>query len=309
MDVGTDFEVVGRTHDPDNSDHALMTAVSGDYATVLETPVLSGRMITDDDGPDAPYVSVINDALARSYFSGTNPIGHQIEFGGSRGMTKPYTIVGVIGDEVHSRTSEVPRPFLMLPYRQVPAESLYYPILIRTFMNFVVRTRSDIALAPQVRAAFKEIAPDYALDDFQTMQEAVDKSSSNQRVGLYLITAFAIMAILMVVTGLYGVLSQITGYRKREFGIRLALGATPSGIRWLVLRQALLFVCVGLAGGLAVTLFCGNLIRSFLYGVTPFDMTTIAAVCLLLLVVGGATALTPASRGAAVDPMTTLRSE
>ena len=309
MDVGTDFQIVGRAKDPEHGMQALMTGVSGNYAHVFGTAVLRGRMINDDDAGTAPYVIVINDALARAYFPGTNPIGKQIDFTGDRGMPKPYTIVGVIADQVHSSLSEQTRPLLMLPFQQIPPASLYYPILVGTAMNFVVKTPSSMLLAPLVRSAFKEVAPDYALDSFRAMQEVVNENSSNQRIGLYLVGAFAGLAVLLVVAGLYGVLSQITGYRHHEFGIRLALGATPSEIRWLVLRQALTFVSAGLAGGMAVVFGAGGVIRSFLYNVSPFDVTTMIAVGVLLLVIGCATAAMPAGRSAAIDPMRTLRGE
>src|SRR5262249_16941890 len=128
-------------------------------------------------------------------------------------------------------------------------------------------------------------------------------------LGLYLTGAFAGMAILMVIAGLYGVLSQLTGYRRREFGIRLALGAAPIAILWMVLGQALVFVATGLAAGLTLALFAGKFIKSFLFGVQPLDVVTISCVVLVLLCVGCAAALVPAQRAAATDPMNALREE
>jgi putative ABC transport system permease protein len=276
----------------------------------MSTPVLRGRMISDTDGAEAPYVIAINDALARQYFAGTDPIGQQLDLGSKdTGMLKPYTIVGVIADQVDDSLSTRPRPLLLIPYRQVPTTSLFYQALIKTVVNFVVKTRSDIALAPTVRALFKQTAPDYALDNFRTMQEAVDQNSFGHRLGFYLTGAFAGMAVLMVVAGLYGVLSQLTGYRRREFGIRLALGAAPAGILWMVLRQSLLFVAAGLTVGLVLALFAGSLIKGFLFGVQPTDLATLSGVILILLCVGCAAALVPAQRAAATDPMNTLREE
>jgi putative ABC transport system permease protein len=222
---------------------------------------------------------------------------------------KPYTIIGIIADQVDESLSQEPRPLLLIPYRQIPTTSLFYQALIKTVVNFVVKTRSDVALAPTVRAVFKETAPDYALDNFRTMQEAVDQSSFSHRLGFYLTGAFAGMAVLMVIAGLYGVLSQLTGYRRREFGIRLALGAAPAGILWMVLRQSLFFVAAGLTVGLIFSLSAGSLIKAFLFGVQPTDITTVSSVILILLCVGCAAALVPARRAAATDPMDTLREE
>jgi putative ABC transport system permease protein len=310
IDMHTSFDIVGQPKNPGENRSARITALSGDYARAMRTPVIRGRMINDDDTENSPYVIAINETLARKYFAGKDPLGIQLDLGGKdTGMLKPYTIVGVIGDEVDTSTSQPPQPFLMIPYRQVPTTSLYYQALIKTIVNFVVKTRGDVAVASAMRSVFHDLAPDYALDDFQTMQEAVDHSNFSSRMGLYLTGAFAGMAVLMVVAGLYGVLAQLVSYRRREFGIRLALGATPGGILALVLRQGLVFVGAGLAIGIIAAVFAGSLVTSFLYQVKPADAWTYSAVVLLLLIVGSVAGLIPARRAATVDPMTTLREE
>ena len=309
IDMHTSFDIVGQPKDPGEDKNARITAVSGGYARVMRTPVIRGRMISDDDTENSPYVIAINDALARKYFP-EDPLGMQLDLGGKdTGMIQPYTIVGIIGDQVDSSAFEPPQPFLMIPYRQVPSTSLFYQALIKTIVNFVVKTRGEVAVAPVMRSVFHELAPDYALDNFQTMQEAVDKSNLSSRMGLYLIGAFAGMAVLMVIAGLYGVLAQLVSYRRREFGIRLALGATPGGIVGMVLRQGLMFVGAGLAIGIVAAVFTGNLVKSFLYQVKPADAWTYSGVVLLLLLVGSVAALIPARRAAAVEPMTALREE
>jgi len=306
------FDIVGqpKAKDTGRDQAARISAVSGGYAKLMRTPVIAGRMITDDDTENSPYVIVINEALARKYFSGRDPLGTQLELGGKdTGMLKPFTIVGILGDQVDASTSQPAQPFLFIPYRQVPTTSLYYQVLIKTIVNFVVKTRGEMAVAPAMRSVFHELAPDYALDNFQTMQESVDHSNFSSRMGLYLTGAFAGLAVLMVIAGLYGVLAQLVSYRRREFGIRLALGATPGGILGLVLRQGLVFVGAGLAVGIVAAVFAGNLVKSFLYQVTPADTWTYSGVILLLLLVGSAAALIPARRAAALEPMTALRDE
>jgi ABC-type antimicrobial peptide transport system permease subunit len=222
-------------------------------------------------------------------------------------MLKPYTIVGIIGDQVDTAVSAPPRPLLMLPYRQIPSTSLYYPALIKTVVSFVVKTRSDVAIAPIVRDVFRQLAPGYALDNFHTMQESVDQSSFSQRLGLYLTGAFAGLAVLMVVVGLYGVVSQLTGHRRREFGIRLALGATSVAILRMVLGQALRFIAAGVAAGLTLAFAAGRFLQPFLYGVPSTDAVTIAAVILLLLLASTIAALMPARRASATQPVDALR--
>jgi putative ABC transport system permease protein len=310
IDMHTSFDIVGQPRDSGKDRGARITAVSGGYARLMRTPVIRGRMISDDDTENSPYVIAINEVLARKYFLGKDALGMQLDLGGKRtGMVQPYTIVGIIGDQVDTSTSQPPQPFLMVPYRQVPSTSLFYQALIKTIVNFVVKTRGEVAVAPAMRSVFHELAPDYALDNFQTMQQAVDQSNFSSRLGLYLTGAFAGMAVLMVIAGLYGVLAQLVSYRRREFGIRLALGATPGGILGMVLRQALVFVGGGLAIGIVAAVFAGNLVKSFLYQVKPADAWTYSGVVLLLLLVGSVAALIPARRAAGVEPMIALREE
>jgi predicted permease len=309
VDMHTSFEVVGQAKNPKNS-HVRVTAVSGGYARLMHTPVIRGRMITDDDTESSPPVVAINESLARNSFPDQDPVGMRIDLGGKdTGMTQPYTIVGVIGDQVDSSPAQPAQPCLMIPYRQVPTTSLYYQALVQTIVTFVVKTRGEIAMAPAMRAVFRELAPDYASDNFQTLQQAVDQSNFSSRIGLYLIGAFAGMAVLMVIVGLYGVLAQLVSFRRREFGIRLALGATPGGILRLVLRQGLVFVGIGLFVGILAAVLTGNLLSSFLYLVKPADAWTYVSVILVLFVVGSLAALIPARRAASVEPMTALREE
>jgi putative ABC transport system permease protein len=310
FDLRSSFRVVGWPRDKGHQFEARLTAVSGGYDRLMGTPVRHGRMIGEEDGAGAPYVAAVNETLAHKYFAGRNPIGLQIDLGGKdTGMLKPYTIVGVIGDQVDTSTAQPPEPFLMLPYQQIPTTSLFYPALLNTVVSFVVKTRGDIAVAPQMRTLFRRTAPEFALDNFRTMQEAVDQSNFSARLGLYLIGAFAGLAVLMVIAGLYGVLAQVVTHRRREIGVRLALGATRPNILWMFLRQGSVIVGLGLLAGVALALSTGRLVKSFLYGVTPLDPMTYAFVVSALFVVGLVAALVPAWRAASVDPMNTLRDQ
>jgi putative ABC transport system permease protein len=312
FDLGTSFDIVGQPHDRQHEKHARITAVSGDYARLMGTPVIRGRMITDEDTANLPLVIAINETLAKEYFGSDDPIGRQIDLNGPNkdsGMVKPYTIVGVLADQVDKSVSQPPQPLLMVPYEQIPTTSLFYQALIKTVVNFVVKTKTNIAVASAVRSVFKDVAPGYALDNFQTMQESVDKSNFSERLGLYLTGAFAGLAVLMVIAGLYGVLGQLVSYRRREFGIRMALGATQGGILRMVLRQGLFFVAAGLVVGILLALLGGNLVRSFLYGVTPADALTYAGVAIVLAFIGLLATLAPARRASSVEPMIALREE
>jgi putative ABC transport system permease protein len=310
LDLGSSFDVLGRPKDPGNTPQARVTAVSGDYALVMGTPVVRGRMITEDDTLSAPFVVVVNETLVHKYFPNEDPIGKQIDLGGKdTGMIRPYTIVGVLADQVDHGAAKPVAPFVMVPYQQVPTTSLFYPALLKTVVYFVVKTRTNIDVPAAMHAVFSQMAPGYALDNFQTLREVRDQNNFSSRLGLYLIGAFAAMAVLMVIAGLYGVLARIVSYRRREIGVRLALGATRQNILKMVLLQGTMLVVGGILTGLLVALFTGKLVNGFLFGVKSLDVWTYMAVICVLILVGGLAAFIPARRAAAVEPIQALREE
>jgi predicted permease len=310
MDIGSSFSIAGQPVSPGSKPLARVSAVSGDYAGTMGTPAVRGRMITDDDVSAAPFVAVVNQALAKKYFAGKDPLGQQIDLGGKdTGMIRPYTIVGVLGDQVDRSVGSEVQPFILLPQQQVPTTSLFYQALLKTVVSFVVKTRGDIPVAAEMRSVFRQIAPGYALDNFQTMQEAIGKNTFSQRLGLYLVGSFAGLAVAMAIAGLYGVLSQLVSYRRREIGIRMALGATRQSVAQLILRQGAVFIGSGLAAGLVLALATGSLIKSFLFQVQPVDFVTYGSVAVLLAVIGLAAILLPARKAASIEPMQALRED
>jgi len=310
MDMGSSFEIVGQPKDPEHRGQARVSAVSGGYARTLGTPVIRGRMINDDDVASTPFVVAINEALSRKYFTGKDPIGQQIDMGGKEtGMLKPYTIVGVLSDQVDKAVGGDVQPLLMLPQEQIPTTSLFYQALLKTMVGFVVKTRNDIPIASEMRSVFHRAAAGIALDNFQTMQQSVDQNTFSQRLGLYLVASFAGLAVAMVVAGLYGVLSQLVGYRRREIGVRMALGATRQSVAQLILRQGSILIGVGLGVGLLLAFPAERLIRSFLYQVHALDAWTYVVVLLALPAVGLIAAWLPARKAASIQPMQALRED
>jgi putative ABC transport system permease protein len=310
MDLSSDFEILGEPKDPANPPGARVSAVSGEYARTLGTPVVSGRMITDDDTAGSPLVAVVNETLAHKYFAGKDPIGKQINLGGKdTGMLKPYTIVGVLADQVDKTVGGSIQPFVLIPHEQVPTTSLFYQALLKTVVSFVVKTRGDIPVAAEMRSVFHQAAPSFALDSFQTMQQAVEQNTFSQRLGLYLVGSFAGVAVLMVVAGLYGVLSQLVGYRRREIGVRMALGATRQSVAQMVLRQGSIVIGAGLGLGIVLAFPAERLIKSFLYQVPALDAWTYAAVVVALPAIGLIAAFLPARKAASIQPMQALRED
>jgi len=238
------------------------------------------------------------------------PLGQQLNLGGKdTGMIKPYTIVGVLGDQIDKSVGGEISPAILLPQAQIPTTSLYYQALLRTVVSFVVKTRGNIPVATEMRSVFHQNAPSLALDNFQTMQQAVDQSTFSQRLGLYLVASFAGLAVSMVIAGLYGVLSQLVGYRRREIGVRMALGATRQSVAQMILRQGSVLIGIGLAAGIVMAVFAGRLVESFLYQVRPLDVWTYFAVLLVLPAIGLIAALLPARRAASIQPMQALRED
>jgi putative ABC transport system permease protein len=310
MNMGSSFEIVGQAKDPAVNLNSQVTAVSGDLARALGTPIVRGRMISDGDVLSTPFSVTINETLARKFFPGKDPLGKQINLGGKdTGMIKPYTIVGILGDQVDRTVGGEPQPMIFIPMQQVPTTSLFYQALLKTVVSFVVKTRGDIPVAVEMRSVFHQNAPGFALDNFQTMQHTVDQNTFSQRLGLYLVGSFAGLAVAMVFAGLYGVLSQLVSYRKREIGVRMALGATRLNVARLVLRQGSIVLGVGLVIGLFLAFATGRLVKSFLYQVQPLDGWTYVAVVLALAVIGSTAALLPARRAASIEPMQALRED
>ncbi len=310
MNVNSSFDVLGQPEDHSNPRQARVSAVSGDYARTLGTSVLRGRMIEDSDVASTPFVAVVNETLAKKYFAGKDPLGKQLTLGGKdTGMIKPYTIVGVLADQVDRSVGGDVQPFILLPQQQIPTTSLFYQALLKTIVNFVVKTRGNIPVATEMRAIFHSNAPGFALDDFQTMQQVVEKNTFSQRLGLYLVGSFAGLAVMMVFAGLYGVLSQLVSYRRREIGVRMALGATRQSVAQLILRQGSILVGAGLILGLLLAFASGRLVKSFLYQVQPLDAWTYIAVAMALLVIGMTAALLPARKAASIEPMEALRED
>jgi ABC-type antimicrobial peptide transport system permease subunit len=224
-------------------------------------------------------------------------------------MITPYTIVGVLDDQVDSNVGGAVRPFILLSQHQVPTTSLFYQALLKTVVSFVVRTQGEMPVAAEMRSVFHQAAPGLAVEDFQSMEEAVQKNTFSQKLGLYLVGSFAGLAVAMVVAGLYGVLSQLVSYRRREIGVRMALGATRRSVAQLILRQGSIVIGAGLGVGLLLAVATGRWVKSFLYQVQPLDVLTYVAVIVALSTIGLIAALLPARKAASIEPMQALRED
>jgi len=296
----TSFVVEGQPEPgPGQRPSTENNAASATYFETLRIPLVRGQLFTDREQPGDPATVMIDTKFAETHFAGQDPLGRRIAFGAP---DKPNyaTIVGIVGHVQNYGIGQDTRVQLYYPYRRTPPG----------FVSFVLRTEQDEAsLGPAVRAAMRELEPTLPIFSLRTMDELFDASLTNERVMLRLLGSFALIALLLAAIGLYGVLSYIVAQRTREVGIRMALGATASSVRQLMLGQGLRLALIGLGLGLLAALGLGRAMSSVLYGVDPLDPLSLGAVALLLLAIGALASWLPAHRATRVDPVEALRAD
>lgn len=253
--------------------------------------------MTAADVADRPKVAVINETMARRFFPGEDPIGKRIDISGPTYLRE---IVGIVGDVKQEGLRTPPSPQVYEPFAQKPGRSF----------AVVVRSTADPGrCAEAIRQAVRTLDPNLPVSDVRLMQERVDAALVRDWFSVLLLGLFAALALVLALVGVYGVMAFSVAQRTREIGIRLALGATPSGILRLVLGQSFRLVLAGLAIGLGGSLALAGIIDRLLYDTGPRDPMTLAGVSLLLLAVAAVAALVPARRAARVEPVVTLRAE
>lgn len=271
-------------------------AVSPGYFRTMGIPILMGRPFAESDTAEAPPVAIVNEALARRYWPGENPIGKSLPVG------KFLPVVGVVGNIKHQSLRADPEPELYLPYLQhlgVPHSAL------------VVRTAADpLRLTAALRNRIRNLHSDQPLTDIKTMEQWIADSVSEPRFYTLLLGVFAGLALVLAAAGVYGVMSYSVTQRTHEVGIRMALGARQVDVLKLVVSQGARYVLLGLAIGLAGALAATRLLRNLLFAVSTTDTaTTYVTVSLLLLAVALLATYLPARRASRVDPMVALRHE
>jgi len=296
----SDFAVAGRPREAFGID-ILHREISPLYHDVLRVPLVAGRKFTDADGANAPPVVLINDALARKYFANEDPIGKRVAFDRYPDSTSFWrTIVGVVGSERQQGLEMESRPEVFAPVKQDDNG-------IRTLL---VRTRTDpVTLIPAVRASIRAVNSGVAINRVRTMSEIRDAALARRRFVMTLVITFAVAGLLLALVGVYGVMAQLARGRRRELGIRVALGAPLAGIQMLVVRKGLGLAALGASIGILGAVAATRTMSDMLYGVAPSDPVTLLAVALLLTGAAVAATLPPARRAARVDPIETLRIE
>ena len=281
--------------------YANYSPASEGYFRALGIPLLQGRLFDDRDSMNAPHVAIINQSLAREKWPGQNPLGHSIEFGNMDGDLRPLTVVGVVGDVREDSVETPPAPTIYVNYRQRPQATYHFTALLRSDAD-------PTSIISSARKIVHNLDPNVP-PSFGTFNQVLSNSLKTRRFNLTLLSVFAGTALLLAIAGLYGVMAYAVTQRTGEFGVRTALGATPGNILRLVLGQGMVTALIGLAIGLAGALVLSRTLQSLLFGLSPTDPLTFAAVALMLVLVALVACYVPARRATKVDPMVALRYE
>jgi len=292
------FEAEGYTPPPGVHPDVDNAAVGAGYFATLRIPLLEGRVFTVRDRQDAPPVAIVNAAMARRYFPGRSAVGRWLKIAGTA-----RTIVGVVGNVRSQGIGDAPGPQAYLPISQLTDSAAL------SKMEILVRSEDGRSAPALIREEVRLADPGLPVTNVEPYAAIVDAQLLPQRVGSSLLGVFGALSLVLAAFGIYAVVSWSSSRRRREFGIRLALGARPADVRRLVLRETALPLVVGVGAGLGLAVAAGRLLRGLLYGVAPADPATLAAVCAVLAASALVAADLPARRAAHTDPVDALRSE
>ncbi len=281
--------------------YSAIRAVSPNYLETARIPLIRGRTLEPSDDAGPVPVGVVNQAFVRENFPTEDPLGRRVRIRTDQGYGSPYwTIVGIVGDIRSESITQAPVPEIYVSHGHFGPG----------FMTVTVRgARGARRLLPAIRAEVRALDPNTALRSVETVAQAVSREVAPTGFYMLLVSVFAALALMLAAIGLYGVLEYLVSRRIREIGIRVALGARAQEIVRMVVSDGLRPVVLGLAAGLAVSLVVGRVLEALLFGITPRDPWTFAAVPVVLLLAALLAALVPARRATRVDPVEALRAE
>ena len=279
--------------------------VTPDYLKTMNIPLRQGRYFTKGDNEHALPVAIINETMARQYWPGENALGRRFKIGDPDDPERPWTtIVGIVADVRQMGIDEPVKAEMYLPNRQITHNPWFIP------RDLAIRTNGDpMQLVGGVRQAIREVDPDQPVSNVATMAEVLGDEAAQRRMGMIMLVAFASLALVLASIGIYGVLAYFVTQHTNEIGVRLALGATPHNILFLVLKKGMGLTLIGVAIGVAASFAFTRWMSSMLFGVKASDPLTFVAVPLLLGLVALLACAIPARRATKVDPMVALRYE
>ena len=301
-DDNAGFSIEGKQPPPHEGFHGRYHAASEDFFRALGIPLVRGRFFAQSDRKDAPQVWIVNQAMATRYWPNEDAVGKRITFADNPGPKDWVTIVGVVGDVKDKPSSAGAEPAFWWPLAQ--AWSVFPE------MSLVVRSDGDPQLlVDAVRDQVRRLDPSLSVANVRLMDQIADAGVATPRFAFFLVGLFAALAIILAAIGTYGVISYSVSQRIPEFGLRLALGAPPSGLLRLVLAQAARLAIAGTVLGLVVALTLARVMRSLIYNVSPADPLTFAAVGLMVMGIALLACWLPARRATKANPMVALRAE
>jgi predicted permease len=279
-----------------------LSRVGPDYFKTLQIPLLAGRDFDARDRADTPQVAIVNEAFARKFLNGANPVGQRFWVEATPGEPEtPYEILGLVRDTKYRDLREEFRPIAYYAAAQNTGSGAGVQFLIRSRLP-----QAEIVAA--VKRVLHEINPAITVS-FQGFKPMVEATILRERLMATLSGFFGLLALLLACIGLYGILSYGVASRTNEIGIRMALGAQPRNVRWMILREALLLLLAGVAVGLPLIVAVTRLAETLLYGLTPTDPVSLGLAALLLFAVTLLAGYVPARRATKVDPIIALRHE
>jgi putative ABC transport system permease protein len=276
--------------------------VSADYFTTMQIPLVGGQVFSAADGAQATPVVVVNQAMANRYWTNQDPLGQRIKIGNLDSKSPWFTVKGVVKDSAQSALDQGIRPEIYFSLGQMAGRYRR--------MNLAVRTNVDPkSTLAAIQSAIREVDKDQPVYQVQTIDELIRDSVGTRRFALTILILFAALALVLAISGIYGVISYSVTQRTQEIGIRMALGAKGADVLRLVLGQFMRLTVVGVALGLAGAYALTRLMTSLLFDVTATDVTTFVLVSISLSLVALLACLIPARRATRVDPLVALRYE
>jgi predicted permease len=301
-DRGANVTVEGYRARQDEDMECAVDAVSAGFFRTLKIPLLAGRDFTEADGSSASKVAIVNEQFSRFFFPGGNAVGRHLAFGAGD-VKLDIEIVGVARDSFHDDLREKVARFIYIPYLQDTHAG------VGSLAYYLRAVGNPLALTGSIRQTIREMDSNVPLNQVQTVKSAIQQSIYGDRMVAWLGLAFGALAAGLAALGLYGLVSYMVARRTSEIGLRMALGASPSAVLWLIFRKSLTLIATGVVLGLALALAAMRLVSSMLYGLAATSHLIFASATLLLGTVAALATYLPARRATKVEPIVALRYE
>lgn len=299
-DRGSNVTLEGMPADLAEAEHIYWNGIGPGHFANLQIPLLMGREFTRQDGAGSPKVAIINETMAKMFFPNRQAIGKHMKFGAGSDPLN-MEIVGVVKDSLHSDLKEKPKAFAYVPYDQEPA--------IRS-LTYYVRTANDPEnMANSVREVVRELDASLPIYDVRTFEEQIDQSLSGAKLVASLALAFGVLAAVLAAMGIYGLLAYMVTLRTKEIGVRMALGAAPQRVGWMLCGEVAWLTAIGVLAGIPLAYGLSKLINSMLYGVQAFGVMSMLTALAAISVVSAVAIYAPLVRATRIDPMVALRYE